>query len=137
MKKKKILIIVSTLAIILSLTIITYTLNKNKNEPQFIIEGIEIPQNKDILNDTTINNLKISNISLITKNELSTFKASITNIKEENTKINKLYVVFHINNQKHKILALYDTTITKEEKYINITTETILTNTTKIEYIIE
>ena len=69
MDKKKVITIISIVVIILSavLSIIIIT-NKQKEEtPSNVIEGITLPESTDILNDVTVENLKITNVSLLTK----------------------------------------------------------------------
>lgn len=138
MDKKKMLIIGSIVAVILSVAVIIYIVSKPKEETLPIIEGMNLPTNKDILKDTTIGNLEIKNISLIIRNGKSTFQATISNKTEEDIKINKLYAIFYEGEtQNKKTLVLNSTISSKKDALINITSESDLTNTTKIEYIIE
>ena len=138
MDKKKILIIGSIVAVILSVAVIIYVASKPEEEPEFTIDGINLPTNKDILKDTIIENLEITNTSLIIKNGTSNFRATISNKTDKDIKINKLYVIFREEDKENKILALYDSLVSPgEDSYINITSEKDLTNTSKIEYVIE
>lgn len=138
MDKKKLLTIGSIIVIIVSIiAIIVLVVNKDKEE-EFTIDGINLPTNKEILKESTIDNLKITDISLLTRDGISTYKATVTNESDEDIDINALYVIFYEGDTENKTLALYDTKISsKEEKYINITSELDLTNTTKIEYVLE
>ena len=138
MDKKKILITGSIVAVILSVAVIIYVASKPKEEPEFTIDGINLPTNKDILKDTTIENLDITNTSLIIRNGRSNFQATISNKTDKDIKINKLYVIFREEDKENKILALYDSLVSPgEDSYINITSEKDLTNTSRIEYVIE
>lgn len=137
-KKKIILIIGAIIAILLSVAVVIYTKNTKEKTPDFTIEDINLPKYKDILKDTKVNNLDITDVSLITIEGVSTFKATLKNNTNSDVTIKKLYVIFYEGDNKNKILALFDTTAASgKEMYINVTSETNLTNTTKIEYVIE
>lgn len=138
MDKKKLLIIGAIIAILLSVAVVIYAKNKKEPEPAITIDGINLPTNKEILNDAKVYNLNITNVSLITRDGISTFKATIKNETEREATIKKLYVVFYEGENENKILGLFDTKISSgNEVSFDITSETDLTNTTKIEYIIE
>lgn len=138
MNKKKLIIIGAIVAVLLSVAVVIYASQKEETEPEFTIDGINLPTNKDILKDTTVNNLKITKASLLTRDGISSFTATLTNDTERTAKINKLYVVFYEGDTENKTLALYDTQLLSgKETFINITSETDLTNVTKIEYVIE
>ena len=138
MNKKKILMISSIVVIIISIiAIIIIMFNKNKEE-KFIIDGISLPQNKEVLKEGFVENLKISDVSLLTRDGISTYKAMISNDTEEDIDIKNLYVVFYEKNIEYKAIALYDTQIqAKKGKYIDITSDKELSNVTKIEYVLE
>lgn len=138
MDKKKIIIIGSIVAVLLSIAVIIYVTTKTPNNEEYTIDGIDLPKNKEILNDTTVDNLKITDISLLTRNGVSTFKATVSNETAEDIIINKLYVVFYEGEKENKIPAIANATLSPGEKtYINITSESNLSNTSKIEYILE
>jgi len=139
MNKKKILIIGSIIAIMLSIALIIYVTTKPKDTPiDNQIEGITLPTNKNILKDVTINNLKITNISIMKRDNISTYKATVTNETQVDIKINKLHVIFYEGDNENKVLALSETTLAPNNKmYINITSENDLTKVTKINYVIE
>ena len=139
MNKKKILIIGSIVAILLSIAVIVYAATKSNNDPKDnYIEGINLPSNKDILKDATVNNLKISKVSVVTRDNISTYKATVSNETSASIKINKLYVIFYEGDAQRKVLALSETNLAPNKKtYINITSENDLTKVTKIEYVIE
>jgi len=139
MKNKKILIACLVVIILASVITIIYMLTNNKEEtPDSKIEDFETVQNDGILNDATVENLKITNVSLLTRDSISSFKAQVLNETSESINIDKLYVVFYENETENKILVLSDITIPANDKtYINMTSETDLSKTTKIEYILE
>ena len=138
MDKKKVLLIVSTIVILASVVASIYIISTKKEEPEDLIEGINLPENKDILKDATIENLKITNVSLLTRDGISSYKAEVVNNTNNDIEIDSLYVVFHENEQENKILALKNTKITANNKtYIDITSESDLSKVTKIEYTLE
>lgn len=139
MKNKKILIACLVVIILASVITIIYMLTNNKEEtPNSKIEDFETVQNDSILNDATVENLKITNVSLLTRDGISSFKAQVLNETSESINIDKLYVVFYENETENKILVLSGITIPANDKtYINMTSETDLSKTTKIEYILE
>ena len=139
MKNKKILIACLVVIILASVITIIYMLTNNKEEtPDSKIEDFETVQNDSILNDATVENLKITNVSLLTRDSISSFKAQVLNETSESINIDKLYVVFYENETENKILVLSDITIPANDKtYINMTSETDLSKTTKIEYVLE
>lgn len=137
MNKKKLLMIGSIIVIIISIIVIIIMLNKNQKE-KFTIDGISLPQNKEVLKESSVENLKISDVSLLTRNGTSTYKATISNDTEEDIDIKILYVVFYEKNVEYRAIALYDTQIlATKEKYIDITSDKDLSNITKIEYVLE
>ena len=139
MKNKKVLIICLTIIILSSLVTSIYLITKDKEEkPTNTLDGIDLVINEDILKDATIKNLLVTDVSLFTRDGISSYKAKVTNNSNTNTTISKLYVVFHVNNEQEKILALNNIKLNAQEsKFINITSETNLSNTTKIEYLLE
>lgn len=138
MKKKKLLIIGSIIAIVLSIALVIYIALKPKENNEFKIEGTSLPTNKEILADTTIGDLKITNVSIITRENVSSFYAKVSNETERNILVNKLYVVFYEGDLETKTLVLYNTHIyADKETTINITSEKNLNNVTKIDYILE
>ena len=138
MDKKKILLIGSIIVIIVS--VIASILLVMKKEPvnEFKIDGIDLPQNKEILKDTTIKELDITNVSLLIREGISSYSAKITNNTNKEIKIDNIYVTFIENEKENKILALKNRTLKPEEyTYIKITSESDLSKTTKIEYTLE
>lgn len=140
MKNKKILIACLIIIVLASITTIIYIITTNNEEdtPDYLIEGIIPVANQDILKDTTVDNLNITKVSLLTREGVSSFKATVSNNKVETIKVNKLYAIFYTNEEEKKILVLSNVTIAPNDTtYINITSETDLSKTTKIEYILE
>ena len=139
MKNQKILIIGSVAVILISIIVIIYMVtNKEEKIPDYLIEGIKPIENQDILKDTTVDNLKIMNASLLTRDEISTFKAILSNETNEEIKINKLYVIFYNEVESNKNLVLQNAIVAPNDNiYINLTSEIDLSKTTKIEYVLE
>ena len=71
MDKKKILIISVIGAIIIAAIIIFIIISNKEPQEEFTIDGINLPVNKDILKETTVDNLKIKDIFLLTREEIS------------------------------------------------------------------
>lgn len=139
MKNKKILVpplIVITLASIIAIIVILT--NRDNDDDNYKINGIDLVENKDILKDAEISNLKITNVSLLTRDKISTFKALVSNDTENEIFIDQLYVKFYLKDNEQKILVLSGTKLAANAKtYINITSEIDLSKTTEIEYILE
>ena len=139
MDKKKIIVIVSLIAIIAA-SIITniYILSNQEKDNEFKIDGITSTENKDILKDTKVGNLDITNITLFNNNGTSVYKAKISNNTNKDININKLYVVFSENEKENKKLALSNGMIKANgETYINISSPEDLTKSTDIKYVLE
>jgi len=138
MDKKKILISCFILIILASIGISIYIVTKKEKEPEFTIDGIGLPENKDILKDATVGELKVTNASIVIRENTSTYTATVSNNTNKSIDINQLYIVFYEGELKTNSIALYNTTINaNEEKRISITTEKDLTNITKIEYVLK
>ena len=139
MDKKKVTLIVSILVIVLSVALsILIMTNKEEEKTSNTIEGITIPETKDILKDSTVENLKITNVSLLTREGKSTYKAEVVNETNEDISIDSLYVIFYEGENIKKIPALkYSKVKANDKTYISISLETDMSKTTKIEYIIE
>lgn len=139
MDKKKLIMIGSVTAIIVSVVAIIFLVTKKDTESEYKIDGIDLPENKEILKDQTIaDDIEITNISLLTRDGISSYKATIKNTSDKDIKIKTLYVIFYENDIENKTLALYDTNlVSQKEQYISIKSETDLSNTTKIEYVLE
>lgn len=135
--KKKIIIGIVFLLVVAIIFLIIAIVNKPDNE-EFKIEGIDLPQNKEVLKDTTIGDIKITNVSLLTSNGISTYKARVYNTSNDDLIIKKLAVVFEEDDIKNNVEVLRDAKIASGEfTYINITSEKDLSNIDKIEYVLE
>lgn len=139
MKNKKILLIICLVIIVLVLIITNIYIQPNKpKENQFNIEGIENVKNEEILKDTAIEELAITNISLLTRDGISTYKAIVTNTNTDKVNIDKLYVIFKEESQENKILALSNINLgPNSSTNITITSESDLSKITSIQYVIE
>lgn len=140
MDKKKILVIVSILIIVASVAVSVFLIVKDKpeGEDEFIIEGIDLPKNRDILKDVSVDGLKITDVSLLTRDGMSTFKAHVINETSEEVDVERLTVIFHNGDTKIDVIALMETKIdVSGDRYINIEADTDLSEVTKIEYVLK
>ena len=135
MNKKKIILIGSIVLIIASLLVSVLLIVNQPKEEDFQIEGIDLPNNMNVLEDKIIGEIKISNVSLLTREGISTYKAMVVN--EGSSDIDKvLNIVFYIDEEEIKISN--DISLTAgSSMYLNIESEVNLTNVTKIEYVLE
>lgn len=135
MDKKKILIVVLGVVILVSIIAAILIITNNEEDTKYGIEGIELPKNKEILKEKTVENLKITDISLLTREGISTYKAKVENNTNKDIEIDFLYVIFYEEKQENKIIALQDSTIEAESQtYINISSETDLSKTNNVKY---
>ena len=139
MERKKIIIVIALILTIISIIgISVYKLTTKEEKNEFTIEGIDLVENKEILKDAEVENLKITNISLLTREGISTYSAQINNDTTTDITVDKLYVTFYEGDKVTKILALSNAKIKQKGKaYINTTSNENLTKTTKITYSIE
>ena len=139
MDKKKIILIICLIVIILA-SIITniYFLKNNKEDNELKIDGITTTQNEEILKDTKVDKLDITNVSLLNKDGTSIYKAKVSNNTNEDIKIEKLYVIFYENKTEKKIPALINVVIkANSNTFINISSPDDLTKSTDIKYVLE
>lgn len=135
MDKKKILIVVLGVVILVSIIAAILIITNNEEDTKYGIEGIALPKNKEILKEKTVENLKITDISLLTREGISTYKAKVENNTNKDIEIDFLYVIFYEEKQENKIIALQDSTIEAESQtYINISSETDLSKTSNVKY---
>ena len=90
MGKKKTLIIVLGLLLVISIIVFVISLVNKPSEEDYNIEGIELPQYKEILKDKTMGDFKLTDISLITVDGMSTYKAKLHNNSSETLAVKKL-----------------------------------------------
>lgn len=130
--KKKILLIIS-LSFIILVSIVTniYIISKdNKKE-----NNNERPK---YLQDKTYEQIKITNASIEVGDELSSYKAIVTNISNTSISIDKLYIKFYIDKEETKILALSNIELPQNENtIIDIVSEEDLSKITDIDYELE
>jgi len=139
MDKRKLLIIGSLILIITSIIVSVFLLVNNEPlEEEFTIDGIELPKNKSILEDAMVDGLKITNVSLLTRDGMSSFRAQVLNETDNDMELDALTVVFYQEENEIEVIALIDTIISSNgDTYINIESETDLSDVTKIEYVLE
>ena len=138
MDKKKLLIFGATLLGLIILGLILMLVFKKEPQEEFKIDGIDLPENKEVLKDTQVEDLKITNVSIITRDGKSSFTASVENTSDTSTKINTLTIVFYEGDNKLEAIALYNTELYSNQKTnIKLTIEKDLTKTNKIEYILK
>ena len=130
MDKKKILFIVGVVLIII-LGIIALNISKNKTKTSPALDNL----NENILKDTNYAGLKIADQSVITREGLSTYMANVTNTKDTDNHIDKLYVVFTVNGEVIEVLAIADTTLGANDTIpLTIEFDQDISNTTKVEF---
>ncbi|MBQ2873473.1 MAG: hypothetical protein IJE89_05690 [Bacilli bacterium] len=137
-KKKKIILIISVIVIIISIIMSILLLTSKDKEEPFTIDGIDLVENKDILKDKEVNNLNITDVSLLTRDGISTYRAMVSNNTNVDIKINKLYVKFYLDSEEIEIVVLNNTTLKSNgSTYISVTSETDLSKVKRIEYVME
>lgn len=138
MNKKKIFLIIALIIIIAAgLVASSYILlNKDDNETKKI-DGIDIITGNDILKDKEIDNLTITNQSIIIRNDISVYQATLVNNSNSLIDINNLYIIFKTDNNNIKSLALLNNKLlSNESKSISVVLDTKLDNLTGIEYML-
>ena len=136
-KKKKIFVGLGILLLLSLVVLVISTVTKPKKE-EFKIDGIELPEHKEILKDKTIGDIKITDVSLLTRDGTSIFKARVYNTSDNDLTINKLIVVLFLENEEKRVEILRDAKIAPGEfTYVSITSLTDLSKVTKIEYVLE
>ena len=100
MDKKKLLFIVGIILIVI-LGIIAINISKKNKEPEVIDE-----LNENVLKDTVIDGISITDQSVITRDGLSTFMANVTNKGSDTIHIDNLYIFFTIDGEKIEALAM-------------------------------
>lgn len=134
-RKKILLLSIIVIAFIISIIFIVLTINKNNNKEEFKIEGIEVTKNKDIIKDTKVDILDITNQILYNRNKESIFSGIINNNTEKDLYIKELYIIFKNKQDDQKVLIVKDTTIKNNDKLpFEVSFDTNELNTTKIDY---
>jgi len=98
----------------------------------------EIPKiNKELTDDKTIDNILISNISLVSKNNKTTFSAKITNLTANELKYTNLTITIKDKNNKElaTLITYFGGLLAPEEtKIVTAETNKNLTNAASLEY---
>ena len=97
-KIQLIILLVVIIALVIGL-IISFNFDKVrlvKKDDQKIIANTSA----DIIKEEVYENLKFTNISLITENGYSTFSADVTNISQTNSDISDVYIILHLPRLK-------------------------------------
>jgi len=109
---------------------------KPKETPEEIKK--EIPKiNKELTDDKTIDNILISNISLVSKNNKTTFSAKITNLTANELKYTNLTITIKDKNNKElaTLITYFGGLLAPEEtKIVTAETNKNLTNAASLEY---
>lgn len=136
MNRKKILIII--LIVTLLLTVIVFSSSGNKEKELSSIDGVVSPHNKDVLGEQTIDNLKITEVSMLKVNDVSKFKALVTNKTANTVNIKRLKVIFSQKTKKTDVVVLENVKLAGNDNVrIDVETEIDLSLVTDIEYILE
>lgn len=135
-KKQKILIIVFSI-IIIACIILTVVLVKkgDKSETNNTEEDSFLVTNKELLKEATVEGLKISDISIMKGEEISTYTATVTNEKDEAIHIDNLFVIFTIDDTDYATKGLQDIDLeAKATQNIEIGIDQNLSKASKITY---
>ena len=114
MDKKKILFILGIILIVI-LGIVAINLGKKTKEPESTDK-----LNENILKNTTVESLSITDQSVITRDGVSTYMCNITNSGTETKHIDNLFLVFTIDGEEIEALAVKDVDIKLVLDYICI-----------------
>lgn len=137
MNKQKLLIGV-LLLIILGCVITSIVVIKNNNQEEEVIDNFSNINNQEVLKNAEVEGLTISNPILSAGENMSTFKAIVTNSTDKLVEFEKLYITFTTENGDIEVIGLSNVKIkTNDKEYINVSIDQDLTNVTKIEYRIE
>lgn len=129
MDKKKILFIVGIVLIVI-LGVIAINMSKKRAKPEVIDE-----LNENILKDTIVEGIKITDQSVITENGLSSYTAILTNTLTENKHIGNFYIVFTLNGEEIESLAVTDIDIKANGMLpISLAFDQDISKATKVEY---
>lgn len=133
-KKKIILIIVSIVALLISVLVMFKVFNKNEKRTYNIPNGATLVENTDTLKEQKVENLLVSDVLVYTVNGISKYTATISNTSKKDLTAT-LYLTFYEGEDKIEIVAFQNKEIKANSKTnVDITFEIDLTKTTKIEY---
>ena len=129
MDKKKLLFIIGIILIVI-LGIIAINMSKKSKELEVIDE-----LNENILKDTIIDNISITDQSVITRDGLSTFMANVTNKGNDTIHVDNLYIVFTIDGEEIEALAISNSDIDSNQIVpINLVFDRDISKATKVDY---
>ena len=129
MDKKKIIFIVGIVLIVI-IGVIAINMSKKMAKPAEVDE-----LNENILKDTIIEGIKITDQSVITENGLSSYTAILTNTLTENKHIGNFYIVFTLNGEEIESLAVTDIDISANGILpISLAFDQDISKATKVEY---
>jgi len=129
MDKKKILFIVGIVLIVI-LGIVAIIIGKNNKKVPVEVDNL----NDNVLKDTEVAGLKITDQSVITRSGLSTYMANVASAKGSKH-IDKLYIIFTVGNENIEVLAIDDITFEAGDIIpIGIDFDRDISKATKIEF---
>ena len=129
MDKKKILFLGAIILIVI-LGIVAINISKKNKTPAEIDE-----LNENILKDVLIEGLSINNQAVITRDEISTYTAIITNTLSETKHISEFIIVFTVDGEEIEATAIKDLDLTpNKEMPISISFENDISKATKVDY---
>ena len=132
MDRRKILFLVGIVLIVI-LGVIAIIIGRNNKT---VVTDDKL--NDDILKDTMVDNLSITNQSVITRDEVSTYMANFTNTSNTSYQIDNLYIVFTVNGEELKALLMSNINIKENEMIpVSINFDRDISKATKVEYKIE
>ena len=132
MDKKRIVFIIG-LILVIALGIIALSISKNKKETT----KDDNPEN-NVLKNTTIENITITNQSIVTKDGLSTYTANVANNLSSSYHIDKLSIIFTINDEELNISAATNINLEAKESFpLIINFDQDISKLSKIDYKVE
>ncbi len=137
MNKQKIIIIVLILVILGCLTA-SIIMIKNNPKNQNELDNFNNIDNQEVLKNTEVEGLTISNQILSVDESMSTYKAIIANTTDKSVSLKKLYITFTKEQDEFEVIALSNISLDiNEEKIINVSVDRNLKDVKKIDYRIE
>ena len=132
--KQNIILVGLILVIIICVFFSVKTIIKSKKNDEPVVNDSDAIH-KEVLNDTKVGNLTITNARLTVTDGVTTFSANVNNETDSDYHFNVLYVTFTNGNVTRKIPVLSDVTIKpKEHELISLTLDSDVSDTTKIDY---
>ncbi len=135
--KQNIILVLLVLVILLCVFFSIKTIVKSKKTDEPIVNDSDAIH-KEVLNDTKVGNLTITNARLTVNEGVTTFSAHVNNETDSDQHFNVLYVTFTNGNVTRKIPVLSDVTIKpNEHETISLILDNDVSDTTKIDYDIQ